>query len=147
LFNAVAARSEQVSWYIVDWRPANLAPSFHGRDLFAPIAARIAKHDFTWPRTDYRGPELEAWPADLDRLIYFDAYGNGMTGRRYRPDLTGRNLMVGDQALAEATTFGSVSPGTAFWYRNSIGLVEIAVNRSSARERLQLQIGTTCRFA
>jgi len=147
LFNTVAARSAEVAWFRLDWRPDLLSPTFHGRDLFAPIAARIDRHDFTWDRSDYGGPDLASWPADLDRVIYFDTYGNAMTGRRHVPQLSGRTLVVGVHRLAEATTFCAVPPGTAFWYRNSIGLVEVAVNRGSARDVLQLEVGLKIEFA
>ena len=47
LLNTVAAQSEHVVWRIITWRPELLSASFHGRDLFAPIAANIAREDFT----------------------------------------------------------------------------------------------------
>lgn len=146
LFNTVAARAEQVVWFRVDWRPGVLAPTFHGRDLFAPIAARVAKQDFTWAHTPCPGPDLTAWPVELDRLIYFDVYGNALTGRRYSAELSGRQLAVGPHSIAEARTFCDVAAGTPLWYCNSLGLVEIAVNRGSAREFLQLDVGMEVAF-
>lgn len=146
LFNTAAARGRHVTWCRIEWRPEALSPSFHGRDLFAPIAARIAQRDFGWARTPQVGPDLAAWPAELDRLIYFDGYGNAMTGRRHGPELAGRVLTVGPHRLVEARTFCAAEPGTAFWYGNSLGLVEIAVNRASARETLQLALGMEIGF-
>ncbi|MGY6213653.1 SAM hydrolase/SAM-dependent halogenase family protein [Methylolobus aquaticus] len=141
LFNTAAARCRQPAWFRIDWRPGLLTPTFHGRDLFAPIAARIAQRDFTWAHTPYAGPDLTAWPDEFDRVIYFDAYGNAMTGRRYLPTFGGRRLRVGSHWLEEARTFSAVEAGTAFWYCNSIGLIEIAVNRGSARAVLDLSLG------
>ncbi len=43
LFNTAAARCRQPAWFRIDWRPASLTPTFHGRDLFAPVAARLAR--------------------------------------------------------------------------------------------------------
>jgi S-adenosylmethionine hydrolase len=43
--------------------------------------------------------------------------------------------------LPYAGVFGEVPPGAAFWYENSSGLVEIAVNRGSAADRLGLAVG------
>ena len=43
LFNVVAMRAGAVEWWDITWRPARLSASFHGRDLFAPVAARIAR--------------------------------------------------------------------------------------------------------
>jgi S-adenosylmethionine hydrolase len=146
LFHTLAARCRQPTWFRIDWRPADLTPTFHGRDLFAPIAARIAQRDFTWAHTPYPGPDLTAWPVELDRVIYFDVYGNAMTGLRYVPALAGRQLRIGPHLLKEARTFSAVEAGTAFWYCNSIGLVEIAVNRGSARAVLELTLGMTVAF-
>lgn len=47
-------------------------------------------------------------------------------------------LAAGGQALARARTFGDVPAGAAFWYENSSGLAEIAVNGGSAAAELRL---------
>jgi S-adenosylmethionine hydrolase len=146
LFNTVALQARAVSWSIIDWRPPRLSASFHGRDLFAPIAGRIALGDCEWDRRPWRGPELSSWPADADRIVYFDFYGNAFTGRRYDACLRGKTLRVNDHGLREAATFSSVAPGEAFWYRNSLDLLELAVNGGSARERLGLVLGTPVWF-
>lgn len=49
------------------------------------------------------------------------------------PDLPVVDPGVG---VSEAT------PGGAFWYENSVGLVEIAVNQGSAARSLGLQVGS-----
>lgn len=141
LFNAVAVQANRVDWSGIGWRPDRLSASFHGRDLFAPIAARIAKGDFQWERHPRSRPELLHWPADLDRIIYFDSYGNAFTGRRYDATLVGKRLLVNRCAVSESETFCHVPESAAFWYRNSVDLVEIAVNRGSAKRTLGLQIG------
>jgi S-adenosylmethionine hydrolase len=43
--------------------------------------------------------------------------------------------------LERANTFSDRQPGTAFWYENSNGLVEIAVNQGRADRELGLSIG------
>ena len=50
-------------------------------------------------------------------------------------------VRVSGQVLKHAATFAAVGEGEAFWYGNSSGLVEIAVNRGSAAEKLGLEIG------
>ena len=40
-----------------------------------------------------------------------------------------------------ATTFSEVERGAPFWYENSSGLVEIAVNQGRASDRLGLAVG------
>ena len=42
LFEIVQRRASVVRPHVIAWRPATLSSSFHGRDLFAPVAARIA---------------------------------------------------------------------------------------------------------
>ena len=115
--------------------------SFHGRDLFAPIAAYLAigkAESCLQPIDDLN---LEDWLEDLSEVIYFDSYGNAMTGLRYRPEMQGRVLSVNGFTLWQAGSFSEVPAGEAFWYRNSSGLVEIAVNQGSAQQRLNLQLG------
>ncbi len=51
-------------------------------------------------------------------------------------------LVINGDALRHAATFAEVEPGTAFWYENSNGLVEIAVNQGSAEDELELEVGS-----
>ena len=44
--------------------------------------------------------------------------------------------------MERAVTFSDRPPGAAFWYENSNGLVEIAVNQGRADRDLGLAIGT-----
>ncbi len=145
LLNTVALCSSAAEWLRVDWRPERLSMSFHGRDLFAPIAARIARGDFGWG-SSYSGPDLGAWPADLPEIVYFDHYGNAITGTRYSHALDGRMLVVNARRIPQAETFCGVAESEAFWYRNSMDLVEIAVNRGRADADLGLALGTVIRF-
>ncbi|HDP89882.1 MAG TPA: hypothetical protein ENN42_08000, partial [Thioalkalivibrio sp.] len=45
LLEVVAARADATAWWQISWRPARLSASFHGRDLFGPVAARITAGD------------------------------------------------------------------------------------------------------
>jgi hypothetical protein len=146
LFNAIALQASMAEWYFIGWRPDTLSASFHGRDLFAPVAARIARNDFTWGHP-WQGPDLQDWPADLAEVIYFDHYGNAITGLRYRPEWNGRALRVNDLSIPQASTFCEVGKGHAFWYRNSMDLVEVAVNQDRADRCLGLTVGMTIQLA
>jgi S-adenosylmethionine hydrolase len=42
LLSIVAARADLARCWRIHWRPEGLSDTFHGRDLFAPVAARIA---------------------------------------------------------------------------------------------------------
>jgi S-adenosylmethionine hydrolase len=127
----------------ITWRPVALSPSFHGRDLFAPVAARLARGEAP-PGTlrDPAGMQRNDWPDDLAEIVYFDHYGNAMTGLRASQVPPRATLAVAGRQLAPARTFSAVKPGTAFWYENSTGLVEVAVNGGRADAVLALRIGT-----
>lgn len=142
IFDLVAKRSRLVDAWRIDWRPQALSASFHGRDLFAPVAARLALGEAVdATRLDAYPRPLDQVPEDLEEIIYLDAFGNAMTGIRAESLSDRARLDVAGQQLRFARTFGEVTPGKAFWYRNALELVEIAVNQGSAAEVLGLRIG------
>jgi S-adenosylmethionine hydrolase len=142
LLSVVAARAAAVSLSGISWRPAKLSDSFHGRDLFAPVAARIAAGALP-------SDQLRPLPAlatsfgagDLEEIIYVDHYGNACTGIRSAHAGTDRLLMAKGRRVARARVLGEVPQGTPLWYGNSHGLVEIAVNCGSAEQALGLRVG------
>lgn len=140
LLNNVAVLAHEVEWRIIDWRPERLSSSFHGRDVFAPIAAGIARGDFGWANHPSPGPDLTGWTCDLSEIIYVDHFGNALSGLRHTPDLDARLLTVNEFTISRATTFCSVPAGEPFWYENSLGLVEIAVNQGRADRLLGVNL-------
>ncbi|OQX46507.1 MAG: hypothetical protein B0D85_03625, partial [Candidatus Sedimenticola endophacoides] len=121
----------------IDWRPERLSESFHGRDLFAPAAVRLCRgRELAVTPLDPQRPVGIGWPASLGEVVYIDHYGNAMCGLRAAGLDDAILLEAGGQRLRYARTFGEVEVGEPFWYRNSIGLVELAVNRGSAAARL-----------
>lgn len=148
LLSVVAARATAVSLSSIAWRPAKLSDSFHGRDLFAPVAARIAAG--TLPSEELR--PLSALTTsfgadDLEEIIYVDHYGNACTGIRSAHPGADRLLMAKGYRIPGALVFGEVPPGTPLWYGNSHGLVEIAVNCGSAAQALGLRVGDPVNWA
>ncbi|WP_303904274.1 SAM hydrolase/SAM-dependent halogenase family protein [Thiohalomonas denitrificans] len=141
LFNAVAARADAAKWNRIQWQPPRLSVSFHGRDLFAPVAAGLASgHHVELEAFD--GPDLAGWDGDLDEVVYIDGFGNAVTGIRADGLDRGSHLKAGPHTLRWARTFSDRPEGAAFWYGNSLGLVEIAANKANAAEQLSLDIGT-----
>ena len=143
LFELVLRRGGSARTWEILWRPQTLSASFHGRDLFAPVAGRLARGEH--PNHEPRAPEIGRhgdWPDDLPEIVYIDRYGNAMTG--LRGDLLPREarLAVSGRLLKHARTFSEVPAGEAFWYENSNGLAEIAVNAGRAADALQLVIGS-----
>lgn len=144
LFNVVAARTGEVSRWNITWTPEReLSASFHGRDLFAPVAAMLANGEAP-PGDPAEAPApADAWPDDLCEVIYIDRFGNATTGMRASSAIKFETLSVKGVSLRRARTFGDVPRGEAFWYANSIGLVEIAINQGRASNALGLEVGTS----
>jgi S-adenosylmethionine hydrolase len=142
LLSVLAARCPAPEAWEVHWQPQSLSRSFHGRDLFAPIAARIAAGSLSsgdlqpCPSLDVRLAGADLW-----QVIYVDHYGNAFTGIRGTVLTENAVLEVGGKPVYHAGVFAQAKDERPFWYVNSIGLVEIACNRASAAERLRLDIG------
>lgn len=142
LFELVQRRARRTQTREIAWRPERLSATFHGRDLFAPVAARLARGETVpgeaRPVDWMRQP---GWPDDLAEIVYVDHYGNAMTGLRAALLGEGARIAVAGRELARARRFGDLPTGEAFWYENSNGLAEIAVNRGRADRALGLAVG------
>jgi len=143
LFEPVLRRDAAPRCWEITWRPPRLSVSFHGRDLFAPVAARLARGDpasaLAAPVDPVRHPE---WPDDLAEIVYIDHYGNALTGLRGDCLPENARLVAGGRAIGHATTFSAAAPGEPFWYVNSNGLIEVAVNGGRADRALGLAVGS-----
>jgi S-adenosyl-L-methionine hydrolase (adenosine-forming) len=142
-----------------DWFLGDLSRTFHGRDLFAPAAARIAL-----------GAELaEGGPrVDADTLVrlpapvvsmgdgYFEAevltvdrFGNvqlAATGGVL--DRVGQDLVVnGGVRARRGATFADVDPGDLLVYEDSAGQVAVAVNNGRAVVVLSVTPGDLVKVA
>lgn len=141
--NGLLARVDDIeAVHRLDWRPAALSSSFHGRDLFAPAAARLAGGNViqftTLPRTQMVGAD---WPADTAKIIYIDAFGNAMTGVDAGNVSKNSRVSIAGRSLAYAETFCRAATGQPFWFANSQGLVELAANGTSVVKQLSLVLG------
>ena len=148
LFELILRRTnETVECWEIIWRPEHLSSSFHGRDLFAPVAADLVSNQhilsdrarFTpLEISNIRYPE---WPDHLPEIVYIDHYGNALTGIRSNHLKSNCILGFNGKKIAAAETFSGVARGDAFYYGNSNGLIEIAVNQGRASEHLDMKIG------
>jgi S-adenosylmethionine hydrolase len=119
-----------------------LSASFHGRDLFAPIAAEIDRGAFPDDKVESIGAlRVQLAADDLAQVIYVDHYGNALTGVRASNVYRSARLTAGDREIGHADVFGAVPIADVFWYENSIGLVEIAANRARAADLLGIDVG------
>jgi S-adenosylmethionine hydrolase len=142
LLSVLSARAANSRAWRIVWRPQGLSASFHARDLFAPVAALIAENSLAADRIQ----ELEALnvqfgPDDLAEVIYLDHYGNALTGIRAASVPRTHAIVVREQRLSYARVFAEAPAAGAFWYQNSIGLVELAADRADAASLLGIEVG------
>lgn len=143
LFEIVLRRASTLQCWEITWHPPILSASFHGRDLFAPVAARLARGETPDKMARQAEPaRFTDWPDDLAEIVYIDHYGNALTGMRRTAVAAKASLVCGGHTIGHAPTFSAVPPGAAFWYVNSNGLIEIAVNGGRADQALGLKIGS-----
>jgi len=142
LISVVAARADGAEVYSIGWRPERLSASFHGRDLFAPVAAMLARGKRKSAKLKKTKLAVGFGADDLAEIIYADHYGNLVTGVRAAPVPRNWTLTINGHTLAYARVYSEVPPGSLFWYENSLGLVEFAANAASARQLLGIVPGS-----
>lgn len=142
LLSIVAARNGDAKLWRIVWRPEILSATFHGRDLFVVIAAEIASGNFpTHKLSEVAKLNVEFDADDLARVIYLDHFGNAWTGIRGVGIPHNARVTVKEASFGFSESFGFVGRGEGFWFVNSVGLLELAVNRGSAAQSLGLAIG------
>lgn len=142
LLSVIAGRSNKVELWRIDWRPENLSVSFHGRDLFAPIGALIEMGIFPHDKlSDIAQLQVRLNCNDLPEVIYIDHFGNIMTGIRSAQILKSTVFRIGGRPISYARVFSNALPDQPFWYENSLGLVEFALNGVNAAQLLGAQVG------
>jgi len=149
LLSVIGARAAKGDCWRIVWRPEQLSASFHGRDLFAPVAATLAVQSGL-PKNwfEHAGElDVEFGGDDLPEIIYVDHYGNAHTGIRASGIPRDMMLAAGERQLPFARVFADAAEGAAFWYENSQGLVEIAVNCGNAAQLMGLTIGDRVAWA
>ena len=136
----------------------NVSSTFHGRDVFSPAAAYLAKGI---PASNF-GPEINdfcvpnfAQPSILEQLIkgeviYIDGFGNVVTnitaehlklinikeGKRLSVALKNKNITV-----KLCSTYGDVPANTPLAVVGSGGFLELAVNQGDASKSFRAKTG------
>ncbi len=125
--------------------------TFHGRDIFAPVAAHILRgvslSEFGMPLTNsvmldvfqpkWDGKHLKA------EVAYVDGFGNVQLYLKDLPwdeNAYGQVWVRGYRAIV-AKTYGDVPPGTMIFHRESSGFWEIAVSGGNAGDALRVKSG------
>jgi S-adenosyl-L-methionine hydrolase (adenosine-forming) len=157
---SLAARPPRKIYWIeaATFRREPVSPTFHGRDVFAPTAGRLAAGadpadagplvpkmvDLAAPALHRRGGLIEG------EVIHVDGFGNLITSLPAEA-LAGTGVMVevdGRQGRFEprvGRTFSDVDPGALIAYVGSGGQIEIARRDGSAAERTGAARGTPVR--
>ena len=143
------------------WRLEPVSATFHGRDLFAPVAARLANGEaLADAGTPLDASELVALELPRPRLedgalvahvMVVDGFGNvqldaapsDLGGR------LGRTIDVGDGHSARyLRTFADAKPGELLLYEDAAGMLALAVNGGEASGELGgLEQGDEVRLA
>jgi S-adenosylmethionine hydrolase len=137
-----------------------LSNTFHGRDLFAPVAAHLSRRI----KLTELGPKQSnlirlPWPerrrfkdAIEGEVLYIDHFGNAIT------NISSTDLADSDSAKLNVRVNTHIISGLSRSYQDgstdaplaiisSSGFLEIAINGASAAAELGLQIGTPVRVS
>jgi S-adenosylmethionine hydrolase len=142
LLSVIAARHADTKLWRIVWQPQTLLATFHGRDLFAVIAAEIARGDFPHDKlAAITKLTVEFDAGDLMRVVYLDHFGNAWSGLRGTDISKQVRISARGVSFTHSESFGFVGRGEGFWFVNSVGLVELAVNRGNAATIYGLAVG------
>ncbi|MGA9365291.1 MAG: SAM-dependent chlorinase/fluorinase [Bacteroidota bacterium] len=135
---------------------SHVSSTFHGRDIFAPVAARLSlglnpsklgrRVALSRPRREFAYLDGRKTGKYLGNVIHIDRFGNLITNLRLSPGeglssgrLTVRIKSRVIQGLSQAYAQGS--PNRPVALINSSNLIEIGVRNGSARELLKAKVG------
>jgi len=124
-----------------------ISATFHGRDLFAPLAAKLACGT-TFEDIGEAGILKETFkPNQASRtdngwqgeVVYIDKFGNIATN--LPNNLSGYIKIKREINLPFAKTYSEQPVGEPLWLYGSDGCIEIAINQGHAGNTLDVQIG------
>jgi S-adenosyl-L-methionine hydrolase (adenosine-forming) len=148
------------------WRLEPVSATFHGRDIFAPVAAHVAAGDplaeagepcETSSLAEIELPQAESGDGVLTaHAMAVDRFGNVMLDATHE-DLDGSGIRLGRPLEIEvgaqrftawyAVTFADVRPGELLVYEDAYRTLAVAVNRGNAAELLGLRDDAELRIA
>jgi hypothetical protein len=138
---------------------AERSRTFHGRDLFAPVAAALSKGTpirrlgpavagfvkLAWPEPTRTGDGLRG------QIVYLDRFGNGITNiaaEQLSDGLWGRAVASARRTRFPLEThYQAVASGRPVAVIGSTGFLELALNGGSAAGKLGLKVGQPVRLA
>jgi len=147
------------------WRETTAA-TFHGRDIFMPVAAHLAAGtDLSAVGDEIDPADLVSLPAPTSRVLDGEAEGEVMSVDRFgnvqlsipAGDVGLLGIGVGTPLVVRAgrrqltipftDTFAAVAPGEIVAFTDSAGLISLAVNAGDAAQELGLPPGAHVRLA
>jgi S-adenosyl-L-methionine hydrolase (adenosine-forming) len=156
--DALGGITEAVELTKPDWHRETVSATFHGRDIFAPVAARLA----TGAPLREAGSLVAA--ADLVRLppplvelgggfidaevLTVDRFGNvQLAATADDLDRLGENVLVGGLRAVRVATFGDAPHGSLIVFGDSAGHAAVAINGGRAVVVLGVEPGDVLRIA
>jgi S-adenosylmethionine hydrolase len=161
LLMLAASKEEITNVYTIDnpeYMLSNVSKTFHGRDIFAPIAAYLAQgknpsdfgqviHDYVLPKfakTRKKNREL------LGEILHIDDFGNIISNLKLE-DVENLGFHAGGSLLVRlgnktltlrfCLAYGEVPGGVPLALIGSSDFLEIAVNQGSASKIFKVKIG------
>lgn len=135
--------------------------TFHGRDVFAPLAARLARGErlaqmgqpmdrADIERPDWAAPSCGACGVDA-RVLHVDRYGNCLLSLRAGFEAPGpvawlRMSWGQRRGVRPVRTYADLGPGEIGLLSGSQGFLELAANQASAAGALGLRRGDSLRL-
>ncbi|MBM5812729.1 MAG: SAM-dependent chlorinase/fluorinase [Gammaproteobacteria bacterium] len=127
-------------------------PTFHGRDLLAPVAARLAAGKLSFEalgdrtRLEPGGGRLRVTPAVRGwrgTVVTIDSFGNLISNLESQSHVGSGSwaVLIRGVRARSVRTYGAAEPGELVALVNSWGLVEVAVVQGSAARRLGAERG------
>ena len=149
---------ESVSWWRIDAQAYAVGNTFHGRDIFAPIAARLAlgatpqaigsritpgmvmRRDLLWAEIENRSIDCT--------VLHVDRFGNCLLNLRVEnfSGLSGTWTLDDDRTVVTTATYADLAPGQIGLLVGSQGVLELAVNQGDCARTLGLCPGRNIRL-
>jgi S-adenosylmethionine hydrolase len=131
--------------------------TFHGRDIFAPVAAHLARE----PRAFSKVGALQDGYARLaisepaidegvivGQIVYFDRFGNGITNIPVQAafPLELWEMRLGRRRIELHRFYSEAASGVLSGICGSTGFLEVAVHDGSAAQAAKLRVGDSVRL-
>lgn len=143
--------NRETSWWVVGADASPVSSTFHGRDILAPLAARLAlgepPHRLGVPMISGLSASSVSGarfgPDILEcTVIHIDRFGNCLLDVQISALLrTGRLWRMGRRIVAEADTYAQLRPGRIGLIPGSQGVMELAMNQAPCARALNLEVG------